>query len=329
MNSPNIGILPSDVLDVLAAQLSNESAAPAASRFLRLPHPRTGIASLFLPYETKSEPKEDRILEVQAVAPVNARSWFLGQSEVVADGKMLVMTPIDPVFLLIPILKAAHPQDGSLGSFRPADDMFEEAATQLSKVNPDEKDPSARLPSKDILHLFTLPCVRKALKRACDVKEITPEIVVYRFSAPRLEEYLQLKVARLGAQDVTESSRTLLRKLAMEGLMEDGKEDLLKMGRVKATCDLLSQYIPPDIYSSLLASYDFTKLDAYLKSAHDEATLATVTASSSKGKKTKGEDEKEDKKRKVAVKASQGVDKLKKANISGMAKMSSFFKKAT
>lgn len=58
--------------------------------------------------------------------------------------------------------------------------------------------------------------------------EITPEIVVYRFSAPRLEEYLQLKVARLGAQDVTESSRTLLRKLAMEGLMEDGKEDLLK-----------------------------------------------------------------------------------------------------
>lgn len=81
--------------------------------------------------------------------------------------------------------------------------------------------------------------------------------------------------------------------------------------------------ITPDYHHS------FTKLDAYLKSAHDEATLATVTASSSKGKKTKGEDEKEDKKRKVAVKASQGVDKLKKANISGMAKMSSFFKKAT
>lgn len=52
--------------------------------------------------------------------------------------------------------------------------------------------------------------------------------MVYRFSLPKLVEYLCLKVARLGSIQVTESSRTLLRKLAVDGLMEDGKENLLK-----------------------------------------------------------------------------------------------------
>lgn len=69
----------------------------------------------------------------------------------------------------------------------------------------------------------------------------------------------------------------------------------------------------------------FTKLDAYLKSVHDEAALTTVSTKPSKTKKGKDEDHKEDKKRKLVGKASQGVDKLKKANITGMAKMSSFF----
>ncbi|KAF7985101.1 hypothetical protein HWV62_8995 [Athelia sp. TMB] len=280
MTISNIGILPSgkcshsraqdlrlknksDVLDIIFA---------------------TGIASLFLPYETKSEPKEDRILEVQAVAPVNSRSWFLDQEE-----------------------------DGSLGSFRPADDIFEEAAAQLSKNPPDNKDPSTLSPIRDILHFHTLPCVRKALRRLCDVKDITPEIVVYRFSIPKLEEYLRLKVARLGDQDVTESARTLVRKLAVDGLMEDGKEDLLKTHPHNDSSD---------------SRCSFSKLDAYLRTVQDESALATMNTSSSKGKKTKGDDQKEDKKRKVTAKASQGVDKLKKANINGMAKMSSFFKKA-
>lgn len=72
----------------------------------------------------------------------------------------------------------------------------------------------------------------------------------------------------------------------------------------------------------------FTKLDAYLKAMHDEATLAVVSANTSKAKKVKNEEKADDKKRKATANVSQGVDKLKKANINGMAKMSSFFKKA-
>lgn len=58
--------------------------------------------------------------------------------------------------------------------------------------------------------------------------EITPEIVVYRYSPVRVLEYLRVKVVRLSAQEVFEGSRTLIRGLAKDGLMEDGKEDLLE-----------------------------------------------------------------------------------------------------
>ncbi|KIM91894.1 hypothetical protein PILCRDRAFT_809883 [Piloderma croceum F 1598] len=335
MGNPHIGILPNDVLDALSTQLPvNETPRTSPLRFLRLPHPRTGVPSLFLPYETTTslELQETRIVEAQAVTPTNARSWFLGEQEVVADGKLLVMTPVDPAFLLIPILQASQPTDGTLGTFRPADDIFEEAAVLLRKGVPKEKDSSMKISGKDMHQFSSLPCVRRALTRLCDVKEITPEIVVYRYSLPKLVEYLRVKVARLATIEMIESSRTLIRGLAKDGLMEDGKEDLLESGRIKAGCDLVSQYIPTSVYTALLASYDFTKLDAYLQTLHDEAAalvVANTITSKSKSKTKDIDNGNDDKKRKNKAKTSQGVDKLKKANINGMAKMSSFFKKAS
>lgn len=99
---------------------------------------------------------------------------------------------------------------------------------------------------KDILYLASLDCIKTAMKRICDVKgailvillyricthvaetEITPEIVVYRFSSQKLVEHLRTKVSRLSNRDVFEGSRTLIRGLARDGLMEDGKEELLE-----------------------------------------------------------------------------------------------------
>jgi ribonuclease H2 subunit B len=41
-------------------------------------------------------------------------------------------------------------------------------------------------------------------------------------------EYLQAKVSRLSKHAVAEKSRTIIRGLAKDGLMDDGKEDLLE-----------------------------------------------------------------------------------------------------
>lgn len=84
----------------------------------------------------------------------------------------------------------------------------------------------------------------------------------------------------------------------------------------------------PFIYSTycLLSSslhLSFEDLDAYFKTIENDAASIAVDTKT----KTKAQGTKDDKKRKGA-KASQGVEKLKKVNVNGMAKLSSFFKKS-
>ena len=75
----------------------------------------------------------------------------------------------------------------------------------------------------------------------------------------------------------------------------------------------------PDI---TLISSSLAALDKHLKSRLAEETpLKTTTNTKGKGG-AKGE---ADKKRKAPAKASHGVEQLKKANTTGMAKLSSFF----
>jgi hypothetical protein len=58
--------------------------------------------------------------------------------------------------------------------------------------------------------------------------EVTPEITVYRYSPEKLLAYVQKKVSRLNSPAIFETSKTLVRTLARDGLMEDGKEQLLE-----------------------------------------------------------------------------------------------------
>ncbi|KAI0706844.1 ribonuclease H2, subunit B [Cerioporus squamosus] len=329
----HVGVLPADLLQTICGQLEGDETKDRGSegglRFLRLPHPRTGVSSLFLPSEIPKEGKSS-ILEVQAVSPPNQRSWFMS-NEVVEDGKLLVMTPVDPAFLLIPILRTTLPA-GGLGNFRPLEDLIEDAAYKLaSSATSGENASGSTMPSQDVLFLSSLGCVQAAMRRVCEYKEITPEITVYRYSPERVQAYLRTKVARLSHQDVSEISRTLTRSLAKDGLLEDGKEELLKAGRLRCACDLLSQYLPRDVYEELLSSYDFAALDAYMKVLREEnMALAAVNMNAVEARESKDSADGKaaagiDKKRKG--RGSMGVEKLKKANIKGMAQLSTFFQK--
>lgn len=255
-----------------------------------------------------------RIFEVQAVAPPDERSWFIGD-EVVADGRLLLMTPIDPTFLLIPILQGTSSQT----NFRTADDLFEEAVRILNTSVPSENAEKSLLDTKDVFAFASMSCTHTALRHVCEVKEVTQGIVVYRYSPSRVIDYLRRKVVRLETSGALDVSRTILRTLAKDGLLEDGNEELLKLGHTRASCDLLAQYLPAHIRDMLLASYDFTKLDIYLKTLGGDIpapSKAKDAAPVAVEKKRKG------------AKPSQGVEKLKKVNTTGMSKLSSFFNKA-
>ncbi|KDR75215.1 hypothetical protein GALMADRAFT_535304 [Galerina marginata CBS 339.88] len=322
MNS-HFSILPSAIIQYLTSSLNQTEIEEKPLRIFRLPHPRTGFPALFLPLEwlPPSMADSSTLLEIQAVCPPDERSWILGE-DIIADGKLFAMTPIDPAFLLLPILQATQAVDGSTAQFRTTDDLFEEAAKKITSPG----GPAAQV--RDILDFCSLKGTRKALVCLCDMKEISSEIVVYRFSAHKAMEYMRDKVARLQKCPAFDRSRTTIRSLAKDGLLEDGKEDLLQLGRMRACCDLVSQYLSPDIRDQLVDSYDFKKLDTYLNASMEEAITKTGVAPPKVQSKTGSKPVPTDKKRKATAKPSQGVEKLKKVNTTGMAKLSSFFNKA-
>ncbi|KAJ4001600.1 ribonuclease H2, subunit B [Lentinula boryana] len=321
-----IGILPDDIIHTILD--GNTVQRVNNGSFIRLPHPRTGLSALFLPHQT---PSGSTISELQVVEPINSRSWFIG-NEIIADGRLLMIMPVDPAFLLVPILRSVSPRNGTPGQFRTLDDIFEEAAMKLDQSS--SKDSTEAILTKDLATFASLDCCKDSLTRLVDIRlpssDLPSDIIVYRFSSTKFIEYLKLKVENLLKADVIEGSKTLMRSLAKDGLMEDGNEDLLQAGRLKIACDLIAQYIPSDLHTLLSASYDFAELDVYLEKLEEERRLKAQEASAntrSRKKVVKKEDSKEKADKRKAPKQSQGVEKLKKANINGMAKLSTFFTK--
>lgn len=137
--------------------------------------------------------------------------------------------------------------DGTLGNFRPLEDIFEDAANKIGRSSAESggKDASIMIPEQDVMHLLQLDCVRAAAHAICETKgtstfehsasftddcsvELTPDIIVYRYSSDKVLSHLRPKVDRLKQPEVMDRSRTIVRTLAKEGLMDDGKEDLLE-----------------------------------------------------------------------------------------------------
>lgn len=105
-----------------------------------------------------------------------------------ADGKLLMMTPVDPAFLLVPILQALvtvsvlqephfmpylpeYQPRGELGNFRPMDELFEDAVETFIRsppAVPNLKDPSSEPSKEDMLYFLSLDCARHAMPRICD-----------------------------------------------------------------------------------------------------------------------------------------------------------------
>ncbi|KAF4567569.1 hypothetical protein EYR40_006570 [Pleurotus pulmonarius] len=214
------------------------------------------------------------------------------------------------------------------GLLRPADDIFEEAIANLTQSTSEESRAAPAVSAEDLTRFVELECTKRAMSRVCEVKEISEELTVYRYSQVKTIEFLRQKVATVLSSEEFEQNRTIIRGLAKNGLMEDGNEKLLEEGRLQASCDLVSQYISPELKAALLATYELSALDKHVKAIQETALASAaidVNGGSDKGKK--GTKAAEDKKRK-SVKGSTGVEKLKKANTKGMSKISSFFAKS-
>jgi len=227
------------------------------------------------------------------------------------------MTPVDPVFLLIPILRAAQPADGTPGKFRPIDDIFEESTLKLCT-----QERFSFLKSADLSRFTALDCVRDAVKRMCDYQDLTDELIVYRYSRVKLLQYLSSKVSHLSQSVVFDTYPSLQRQLAKDGLLDLEKKELQKAGRLRIACEIVSQYLTPDLSQELIALYELAALNEYVRTLAEETIVITSARSVGNAREATN-----DKKRKAVTQLSNGVSKLMKVNTSGMAKISSFFKK--
>ena len=69
--------------------------------------------------------------------------------------------------------EAALQTDGSHGTYRPLDDIFELAVEHLSKYplsEPTAKDAATQFSADDVSHFLSLGCARNAAKRVCEAK---------------------------------------------------------------------------------------------------------------------------------------------------------------
>ena len=137
--------------------------------------------------------------------------------------------------------------DGTIGNFRPAHDIFEDAASRLS-----QESKASAIRGQDIVQLTTLDCVRDALKRICDSKgssvvlrlllgssqsfshkDVTEELTVYRYSHSKLMENISAKVARLSQSNEFAAYPSLQRQLAKDGLLVEGRDDDLRQCKIQ------------------------------------------------------------------------------------------------
>lgn len=231
------------------------------------------------------------------------------------------MTPIDPLFLLLPIFDIASGDEAK--KFRTYDDFLSVASQHFEQKSHQE---GATVLSLDILNLGSLACTFTAIARICETQTLDDSITLYRFSRQKLVQQLREKASRLAASNIQSTVQTIHRALAKDGLGADDEADekLKEAGRLKMACEILSQYLPPAIYQELLQSYDFTSLDAYTRTIR---ASDTQTTSSDAKQSSNTEGATNSKKRKADTQVSKGAQKLQKTDTSKMPKLTSFFTK--
>lgn len=262
--------------------------------FVRLRNPCTDVASLYM-----LSAGDVQLFEVKAFEE-DFHSWFVGQT-VHRDGRLLFVTPMDPLYLILPYLI----KSGKEGKFQPVD-----------QVVMDEEFPAcSRL----------LSCTRSlsSLHHVAEEKEVGT-LKFYRYSQEKSMNWLKKKVERtvtaLKAKNISVGegvkSTTYVRVKTESDYRE---EDYLRYAH-----GLISEYLSEDLSKALLKHLQLPEL-----------TSPTETEPPSKKRKLSdkpveaGEDytkfNSADFARKPPKKMTAAQKSLAKVDKTGMKTMSSFF----
>ncbi|KAI8822392.1 ribonuclease H2, subunit B [Fimicolochytrium jonesii] len=292
--------------------------APATrpSVWIRLPHPRTGELVYFT-----LRPDPPHLLEIQRVDNDGCSSWFIDDSVQKgegrqrwcnvhgrgrgfsfgvfgnADGSLYTASPMDPLFVLLPLLDARRKQtDAAAGQYISLDDLlFSEEYRDLSRIGGIED-------------------LADRLAAVCDTTSPTPDLVCVRLNDEKVVRWMKAKCQRIlenfDNYELLDSVRS-----GEEGL----EVEQIKTSRLRVAIRLLSEYLRPCWVEKLQDAYGlknaqdandgFVYFDNVLKRPAPKTGSAQSGADAKKAKLTPGQ------------------RSLAKANREGMKSITSFFKK--
>ncbi|XP_064800160.1 ribonuclease H2 subunit B isoform X1 [Oncorhynchus masou masou] len=262
--------------------------------FIRLRNPSTDAASLYL-----LGSGDMQLYEVKAFNE-DFHSWFIGQT-VQRDGRLLYVTPMDPLYLLLPYLIKA----GEEGKFQPVD-----------QVVMDEDFPACtRL----------LSCTRSqaSLHHVAEEKEVGSQ-KFQRYSQERTMEWLKKKAERtvktLRKSNVSVGegvkSTTYVR---VKQESETQEEDYLRYAH-----GLISEYISEDLSKALLKHLQLPELSSP-KEVEPPSKKRKLTDKPLEAGEDYTKFNSSDFSRKPPKKMSAAQKTLAKVDKTGMKSMSAFF----
>ncbi|ANB12956.1 hypothetical protein AWJ20_1234 [Sugiyamaella lignohabitans] len=279
---------------------------------ITLPHPRTFSPTQFMIYDNRlleltavSGPNEHlKTTPVPVQASHSARSLlFGGSNQIISDSKILVATPINPLFLILPTLFSNRQK------FLAADYLEE-----FSEVEGCE--------------LLSRALFEDRLSLICDVLD-DDDGKAYRLSTDKLVLFLNTLTNKIISQGGISSD---LYKLCITDpltgvdINEQDKlpADLVELAKKKLAINMVSTYLTEDVVKLFIetAAYDFSTLDLHIKKLAEERAKATeiqkglLNASSAPSGKRKRSTSTIGLPERAAKKVTKGVRSLQKADTS-------------
>ncbi|PWN45812.1 hypothetical protein IE81DRAFT_319647 [Ceraceosorus guamensis] len=222
--------------------------------------------------------------ELQAVRPLagGSRSWFLtpkGASEehigatsqadaasgqedegsVVSDGALHIFTPIDPLFVLLPIYSALdHANADSPAAYLTLEDLLERASSKLYAehargLNAQQAANSTKNESlekyeeegewEDVQSLASSKAVKERLEESCEVMNVTSTLQTYRPSASRVLSLLRSKLSKLENQDTFEEASSTLGRQLVKAVEADATGEERAAARRNIALDTICAYL--------------------------------------------------------------------------------------
>lgn len=237
---------------------------------------------------------------MQMVDSEGLRSWFVGDT-IQSDGALYLITPYDPVFMLIPILDTMRQKTAEAeGKFLLLEGIFGTCSDQY---------PSLR-------HLADLKNIDKYLALVCDVR--VAAMKTYRLDDEKVMGWLKKKVEVFVSK--FESIPALVDSIAYtESLPEVCRTEAITQSALK----IISVNLSDSWATKLSANYQFPELDKL-------ESRTQLPSMSDFGKRSGMDLDDEPKAKEVKKpKMSVGQRKLAKASTAGMKPMTSFFSKKT